>query len=81
MTKTQTPRVNARPIVAAFTHDETYLLALAAKAFAATLDVTDAIHPDPEMRDNASRLRVLAQQLMTANSARDFIVQNAEGTA
>jgi hypothetical protein len=66
-------RVNARPIVAAFTHDEVYLLLLAAKAYAASLDIVDSCHPDPELRSDAATLRELAALLGTANSARPFI--------
>jgi hypothetical protein len=69
-------RVNARPIVAAFTHDEVHLLALAAKALAETMDIVDGRHPNPEARDDADTLRDLAAMLFTANGARSYIEEN-----
>jgi hypothetical protein len=72
-TKRPTPRPNARPIVAAFTHEETYALARAAEAFAATLDVVDKIDPSLERRALAEVLRRLQDQLTQANAGRSFI--------
>jgi hypothetical protein len=79
-TKRKIGGVNARPtrpIVAAFTHDEVHLLALAAKAFAASLDTVDSRHPDPELRSDADTLRELADLLGTANGARSYIEEGA----
>ena len=74
--RSKLPRANARPIVAAFTQEDVYLLTQAAKAYAEVLDVTDGLFPNPEQRDAADKLRELAAELRQANSTRDYIEAN-----
>lgn len=73
MARKPAQRMNAREITGAFTHDEVHLLYVAAKAYAAMLDVHDGRHPDPEVRVDAIDLRRLADDLSRANAARPFI--------
>ena len=68
---------NGREIAAAFNHDETHLLAIAAQAYAALLDVNDIRHPDPEARADADVLRELAKDLLAANTVRQFIEEGS----
>ena len=75
-TKTKQKRVNARPIVAAFTFEDVFVLMDAAEAYAAVLDVTDGMFPSPEVREVATRLRTLREELRTANAARSYIEEN-----
>lgn len=70
---TQPKRETVHGIVAAFDHDHAYLLATAAEAFAATLDLADRHHPSAEMRSDADKLRDAAKALLMANATREFI--------
>jgi hypothetical protein len=64
---------NGRSICAAFDQDEVHVLATAAKAYAAMLNVHDGRHPDPEIRNDAAVLEELAKDLLAANTVRLFI--------
>lgn len=64
-----------RALVIALPHQDIWLLAQAAGAFAVQLDAADKIYPAHELREDAARLRKLAESLFNANQARDFILK------
>lgn len=64
-----------RALVVALEHEDIYLLANAANAFAAQLDAADKVQPAPVLRRDATRLRNLSESLYEANQARDFILK------
>ncbi len=66
-----------RGLVLGLPHHDLLLLAVAANTLAGTIDAAEVLRCDPEARDDAVRLRELAQLFLNANQARDFIEERA----
>ncbi len=66
-------KLDARSVVGALNHDDTYLIALALDLFSNTIMTLDRAYPDPEHRSDAHRAAWLATEFTRVNATRAYI--------